>query len=148
MPVREEPELVSFDAEAAFAAGRDVAEQSLLSCIEYTEDDWHSLYVADQVQAMYENRDHMNAHFQKIFEENHVDIGERDLMERELSDMGDVRYFVTYMDMAVFGRVVTQTETQDIEGLWLSFAPGGTLFECLETVADHVSQLSDTERPY
>lgn len=148
MPIREEAELVTFDASTALEAGRDAAGDMLLTCIEYTDDDWHTLYVADQVFAMYNDREHMNAHFQTIFEEQHVDIGERDLMERELSDMGHVQYFVTYMDMAVFARVVTRTEHHDIEGLWISYAPGGPIFESLETVKDLISPTSDTERPY
>lgn len=148
MAIREETELVTFDATTALEAGRDVAGDMLLTCIEYTEDGWHSLYVADQVFAMYEDREHMMAHFQQIYEEQHVDVGERDLMEQELSDMGPVQYFVTYMDMAVFARVVTQTEHHDIEGVWITYAPGGPIFESLEAIKDHVSPTSDTDRPY
>ncbi|MFB6178703.1 MAG: hypothetical protein ABEI77_03135 [Halorientalis sp.] len=148
MPLSQKPELVSFDAESGLQAGQDVAGDTLLTCIEYTDDDWRAIYVADQVLAMYENHEHMAAHFQTIYEEHHIDASERDLLERELASMGSVRYFVTQMDMAVFARVVTRTATHDLEGLWLTYAPGAPLIESLDAVTEHVSGTIDPDPPY
>jgi hypothetical protein len=130
MAIREAPTLVDFDAQAALEAGLAVADDGLLTAVEYVGADLHPLYVADAIEAMYDDRAHMESHFDTIAQNRHVDAHEKDLFEQELTDLGRVEFFVTRMDFAAFGRLVAE----EGQGLWVSLDPDVPVVETMEAM--------------
>lgn len=146
MALSESPELVGFDAEAAVAAGRDVAGDSLLTAVEFTASEFHPLYVVDDILAMYENRAHMDAHFDEIQSYYRVDREERTLFERELATAGTVRYLVTRMSHAALVRLYEPVED---EGLWVTLASDAPVQDCADAMWEAaIDREPDSDSPY
>jgi hypothetical protein len=146
MGISEPAELVEFDAAAAVEAGQEVAGDQLLTCVEFTDEDWHSLYISDQVLAMYHDREHMDAHFDELHDYLHIDLGERELLESQLSEVGSVRYFVTRMSHVTMVRLLDQNKNQ---GLWTTLTNTAAIRESTEAMqaAGFDSDSSDSS-PY
>lgn len=130
MSLSDESKLVAFDAEAAVESARDVAGDSLLTAVEYTDDEWNALYVAESVRAMYDDAEHMAAHFDRIQDHKHVDSQERSLFESRLN-AGDVRYFVTQMEHAAMIRLAGDDGT----GLWVTVESDASAVEVAERMS-------------
>jgi hypothetical protein len=139
MGISEPSKVVEFDAEAALAAGREAVGEALLTCVEYEKEKANPMFIRDQVLAMYDGRDHMQAHFENIQEYFHVDLSEKELMQRELSPAGKVRYFVTEMEMASMVRIQSP---EKYAGIWVTLAPGAPVSE----VADEMYEAGFPER--
>lgn len=99
MPVRNESEIVSFDAAAAFDAIEAVAEGPIYSFVEFDVDDFNPIYVDEATVQFYEDVDHMLAHFEEIHSYANLDFMEMELFTEDLFPIAnDVRYLVVSMD--------------------------------------------------
>lgn len=131
MALSEDSTLVSFDAEAALAAGREATESGLLTCLEYTHQDFHTLYVDDQVAAQYDDVAHMERHFDAILSYSYIDFSERELFEQDLPAAGRVQYFMTRMRELYVVRLLL-----DAEGLFVTFAPDAPVSVAVDAMRD------------
>ena len=64
MPITNAAARSSYDA---LAAVRETVSGQLCSCVEYDPEGFRSLYVADAAIAMYEDKDQLAEHFQRIY---------------------------------------------------------------------------------
>lgn len=126
MSVSESPELVDFDAAGALEAGREVAGEELLTCIEYTHRDFHTIYVSDRIGELYDDREHMSDHFSEILAYCFIDFSERQLFEQKLQAAGRVQFFLTRMEHAFIIRIFT-----DAQGLFFTLTPDAPVQETL-----------------
>lgn len=118
MVVSESSTLVDFDADAALSAVREVDEEAVHLCVEYTPEEFHTLYADGVTMALYGNRDEMVDHFEEVHSYVHIDFTEKDLFSEIFRGAGEVRSFVTYMDHVVLVRFLIGQQ-----GLFVSTDP-------------------------
>lgn len=119
MPLTREAELVDFDAAAALDAARDAAGGGVRSFVEFTADDFRTLYVDDEILSMYRDEDHLQAHYDRVLSHLNMDFIERDAYEQTLlPNAGRVRSIVTQMDELTLLRVLYGDA-----GLYIALAP-------------------------
>ncbi|MFB6178702.1 MAG: hypothetical protein ABEI77_03130 [Halorientalis sp.] len=131
MALREPAELVDFDAETALAAGQEVAGSALLTCIEYTHQDFHPLYVADRYLDRFRDRDQMTAHFAEILAYCYIDFSDRELFEERIGAAGSVQSFLTRLDHVFVVRLLT-----DSQGLFVALTPEAPIQDTLDAMRD------------
>lgn len=129
MAVSETSTLVEFDGDAALSAAREVDEEAVHLCVEYTAEEFHTLYADDVTMALYGDREEMTDHFEEVHSYVHIDITEKDLFREIFRGAGEVRSFVTFMDHVVLVRFVT-----DQEGLFISADPDADVTAIVEAV--------------
>lgn len=118
-----EGEVTSFDADAVVDAARDAVGDKLLTCVEYTADDFDTLYVADEVEAMYPSEERRHEHFEHLHGYVHLDFTEVQLFQDELLPYaGDVHFLVTGFEALTAVRVLSGRE-----GLFLSVTPDASI---------------------
>lgn len=111
MPIRAESELVDFDADAALDAALEVAEGAIYSFVEFSMEDFRTLYAADETLAMYESREHMEEHFGQIHDYVHLDFTEIDLFTEDLlPEATEARYIATGFDVITLVRIYRGNE--------------------------------------
>ncbi|WP_135852884.1 hypothetical protein [Halorussus salinus] len=126
----EDSTLVEFDADAALAAARDEEGASVRLCVEYTPDEFHTLYADETTMALYAGSEsEMRDHFEEVHGYVHVDFTEQDLFGDLFRGAGEVRSFVTYMDHVTLVRVLVGQQ-----GLFLSLSPDSAVTPVVETV--------------
>lgn len=119
MVVSEPSTLVDFDADAALSAAREVSDGAIHLCVEYTPEEFHTLYADEITMALYGgDREEMTDHFEEVHSYVHVDFTERDLFGDVFRGAGEVRSFVTYMENVTLVRVLVGQE-----GLFLTTDP-------------------------
>ncbi|MFQ3318932.1 MAG: hypothetical protein ACI8UR_001993 [Natronomonas sp.] len=120
MPLTGEPELVDFDAETALERTRDVCGDSLQSFMEFTQDEYNIVHVADEVLEMYRDEEHLHDHYSRVLDHLHMDFMERDTYENTLlPNAGTVTSLVTHMDSLTLLRVFDGEA-----GLYIALDPG------------------------
>ncbi|UPW00590.1 hypothetical protein M0R88_00460 [Halorussus gelatinilyticus] len=130
MVVSEDSMLVGFDADAALAAARSVDGASVRLCVEYTPDEFHTLYADETTMALYAgDEDEMRDHFEEVHGYVHMDFTERDLFADLFRGAGEVRSFVTYMDHVTLVRVLVGQQ-----GLLLTADPDTDVTELVGAV--------------
>ncbi len=130
MVVSEDSALVEFDADAALAAARDEEDASVRLCVEYTSDEFHTLYADETTMALYAGSEgEMRDHFEEAHGYVHVDFTERDLFGDLFPGAGEVRSFVSYMNHVTLVRVLV-----DQQGLFLSLSPDSAVTPVVEAV--------------
>ncbi|UPV74693.1 hypothetical protein M0R89_01155 [Halorussus limi] len=134
MVVSEESVLVDFDADAALAAAREASDESVRLCVEYTPEEFHTLWADETTMATYAgDEDEMRDHFEEVHRYVHVDFTERDLFADILRDAGEIRAFVTYAENGTFVRTLLGQQ-----GLFLSLAPDTDVTAVVQAVESRV----------
>ncbi|WP_276301787.1 hypothetical protein [Halorussus lipolyticus] len=133
MVVSEDSKLVDFDADAALASAREEFEGEIRLCVEYTADEFHTLYADETTLALYGDREQMADHFEEVHSYVHVDFTERDLFEDVFVGAGGVRSFVAQMDHVTLVRVLSGQQ-----GLFFSTDPGAEVTALVEAVEDEL----------
>lgn len=132
MPVTGQSELVEFDADAALEAARDVAGGGVRSFVEFTADDFETLYVDDGILGMYRDEEHMHEHYGRILDHLNMDFLERDAYEQTLlPNAGRVRSIVTQMEELTLLRVLYGDE-----GLYIALDPDEPVVAVTDAVED------------
>ncbi|WP_336359715.1 hypothetical protein [Haladaptatus sp. ZSTT2] len=125
--------VVDFDAEAALEAAASVPDAEVLIGVEYNTEAFNILYVSETVDALYRDRDQMEAHFDTIHSYVHLDFTERELFKDLFVDPDGVRAFVTYMGNMIAIRVLSGDD-----GLFIGLAPGSVATEVVNRVEEAV----------
>jgi hypothetical protein len=133
MVVSEESRLVDFDAAAALAAARDVDEAAVRLCVEYTAEEFHTLYADETTMALYGDREEMRSHFEEVHSYVHIDFTEKDLFTEVFKGAGEVRSFVTYMDHVVLLRFIVGQQ-----GLFVSTDPHMDVTALVEAIEGEI----------
>ncbi|PSP55554.1 hypothetical protein BRC82_05085 [Halobacteriales archaeon QS_1_67_19] len=133
MAVSDGSTLVEFDADAAVSAARECDGGPVHLCVEYTPEEFHTLYADEVTTALYGDREAMADHFGEVHSYVHVDFTEKDLFSEIFRAAGEVRSFVTYMDHVVLVRFLV-----DQEGLFLTTDPGADVTALVEAVEAHL----------
>jgi hypothetical protein len=129
MVVSEDSTLVDFDADAALSAAREVDEEAVHLCVEYTPEEFHTLFADETTMALYGNREEMVDHFEEVHSYVHIDFTEKDLFSEIFRGAGEVRSFVTYMDHVVLLRFIVGQQ-----GVFLSTDPHVDVTALVEAV--------------
>jgi hypothetical protein len=133
MVVSEDSTLVDFDADAALSAAREVDQEGVRLCVEYTPEEFHTLYADEVTMALYGNREEMVDHFEEVHSYVHIDFTEKDLFTEVFKGAGEVRSFVTYMDHVVLLRFIVGQQ-----GIFLSTDPNVDVTELVKAVEGEV----------
>ncbi|MFC4448048.1 hypothetical protein [Halorussus aquaticus] len=135
MVVLEQSTLVDFDAEAALSAAREVSDDAVHLCVEYTPEEFHTLYADELTMSLYGgDRDEMDDHFEQVHSYVHVDFTERDLFGDVFRSAGEVRSFVTYMDYVTLVRVLVGQQ-----GLLFTTDPDADVTAVVDAVEDQLN---------
>ncbi|WP_115865656.1 hypothetical protein [Halorussus litoreus] len=132
MEISEDSTLVDFDADDALAAARRVGDGAVNLAIEYTPDEFHTLYADELTMSLYgDDPEEMRDHFEEVHSYVHVDFTERDLFSDLFRGAGGVRSFVTYMDHVVLVRVLVGQQ-----GLFATCDPEADVTAIVEAIED------------
>lgn len=134
MTISDPSSVVTFDADAALAAAREQAGDSVYLCVEYDAEDFNTLYAAEQTLSLYDGQREMLDHFEEVLSYVHVDFMEKDLFEDVFRAAGEVRAFVTYMDAVVLVRLLVGQE-----GLFFTVDPAADVTAFVTAVEDAVA---------
>jgi hypothetical protein len=129
MVVSEDSTLVDFDADAALASARESFEDEIRLCVEYTAEEFHTLYADETTLTLYGDREQMADHFEEVHSYVHVDFTERDLFRDLFVGAGGVRSFVAQMEHVTLIRVLDGEQ-----GLFLSVTPETDVTGIVEAV--------------
>jgi len=129
MVVFEDSTLVDFDADAALASVRESFEDEIRLCVEYTAEEFHTLYADETTLTLYGDREQMVDHFEEVHSYVHVDFTERDLFRDIFVGAGGVRSFVAQMEHVTLIRVLDGEQ-----GLFLSVVPETDVTGIVEAV--------------
>jgi hypothetical protein len=140
MPLTRDSELVAFDAEAALAAAQAAAgDGGVLSFVEFTADEFRTLFVADEVLSMYSDEDHLQEHYDQVLSHLNMDFLERDAYEQTLlPNAGRVRSIVTQMDEMTLLRVLYGDR-----GLYIALAPAAPIVAVTDAVEAEMAADND-----
>jgi hypothetical protein len=129
MVVSEDSALVDFDADAALSSAREQFEGEIHLCVEYTTEEFHTLYADETTLSLYGDREQMTDHFEEVHSYVHVDFTERNMFEDIFVGAGEVRSFVTQMEYVTLIRVLDGEQ-----GLFLTVDPGTDVTAVVEAV--------------
>jgi hypothetical protein len=130
MVVSEDSTLVDFEATAALAAAEEASGGSVRLCVEYTPEEFNTLYADETTMGLYAgDEDEMRDHFEEVHGYVHVDFTERDLFADIFRGAGEVRSFVTYMDYVVLIRILVGQQ-----GLFLTLDPDNDVTAVVEAI--------------
>jgi hypothetical protein len=140
MPLTRDSELVAFDAEAALAAAQAAAgDGGVLSFVEFTADEFRTLFVTDEVLSMYRDEDHLQEHYDQVLSHLNMDFLERDAYEQTLlPNAGRVRSIVTQMDEMTLLRVLYGDR-----GLYIALAPAAPIVAVTDAVEAEMAADND-----
>lgn len=133
MAVRNDPSVVSFDAERAAEAAHAVAGRDLSLVVEYDRTAFEVLFRAGAFAARFEDEEALRAQLARAHSYAHLDFTGGELFEDLSADAGEVRALATYLDDYVGVRALV-----DEEGLFLALAPDASVTAVLEAVEDAV----------
>ena len=129
MVVSTESSLVDFDADAALTAVREVDEDAVHLCVEYTPEEFRTMYADEVTLALYGDGEEMESHFEEVHSFVHIDFSEKDMFGELFRGAGEVRSFVTFMDHVALVRVLV-----DHQGLFLTVDPDADVTPLVEAV--------------
>lgn len=135
MPVTNGSTLSRFDADAALTAVRRTIAGRLYTFCEYDTTTFRPLYVDERTIDMYDDREAMVDHFERIHANVHMDFMEINLFKNTLFPPAErVEYIVTAMDFLKIVRIYV-----DDQGLFIALGPD----EAVEPVVDAVKETID-----
>ena len=130
MPFSNGSTLATFDADAALAATRRCVQRTLCTFCEYDTEDFRPLYVDDRAIAMYDDREQMIDHFDRIHANVHMDFMQMNLFKNTLFPHAErVEYIVTAMDFLKVCRVYVGDQ-----GLFLALDPDEPVRPIVEAI--------------
>ncbi|SEP87933.1 hypothetical protein [Natrinema salaciae] len=119
MPASNRSELAAFDADHVRRVVQKTASGPLYTFCEYDTESFRSLYVDDRTVSMYESRDAMLEHFERIHTNVHMDFMQRTLFRNTLfPDAERVEYITMAMDYLKILRVYVGDD-----GLFIAIDP-------------------------
>ncbi len=132
MPFTNDSAVVDLDVSAVRDAVLETVDGELLSLVEFDVREFNPVYVADATMAMYEDADHMRAHFERIHDYVHLDFTEQDLFTTELLPTEDrVHSITTRMDSITVVRFY-----HGDEGLFLALEAGEPVEPVVAAIED------------
>lgn len=135
MVIRNDSEVVPFDADAALEDVQELVGPELHSFVEYDVDDLRVLYLSDVALGMYEDEAHAFAHFERIHSHVHLDFTEIDLFTEGLFPIAEgVEYMTTALDFLKLVRIY-----QDHTGIFISLSPDVDEVPVVEAIRDHMT---------
>ena len=130
MPFIQETELVDFDARAALEAARDAGGDGVRSFVEFTADEFRTLYVDDGILSMYRDEEHLREHYERVLDHLNMDFLEREAYEQTLlPNAGRVRSIVTQMEDLTLLRVL-----HGDHGLYIALDPEVSIVDVTDSV--------------
>lgn len=130
MPLENDPAIVDFDAAAALAAVRETVDGTLYSFVEYDDDGFNHLYVADETLAFYPDEAEMFDHFERIHGYVHVDFMEMELFTDTIVPIADsVEHIVTATDALTILRIYVGDQ-----GLFVALDPDEPVSPVLDAI--------------
>lgn len=134
MPVTNGSTLSTFDADGALTAVRRTISGPLYSFCEYDTTSFRPLYVDDRTLGMYEDREEMVDHFERIHANVHMDFMEINLFKNTLFPAAEhVEYIVTAMDFLKIVRVYV-----DDQGLFIALSADEPVEPVVEAIKEAV----------
>jgi hypothetical protein len=131
MPVRNDADVVSFDADRVLEGIRDAVGEDLRACVEFDTEAYNPLYVDDATLALYGDEEAMHEQFEEVHSYVHLDFTEANLFTTLFPAVEEVRYIVTGMDAFTMLRVYV-----DREGLFVSVDPDASVDAVLDAVSE------------
>ncbi|NUB92900.1 hypothetical protein HTZ84_02485 [Haloterrigena sp. SYSU A558-1] len=132
MPATNRSQLCSFDADRVRQVVRNTVSGPLYAFCEYDTESFRPLYIADETIAMYESKDAMLEHFERIHTNVHMDFMQIELFRNTLfPDADRVEYIATAMDFLKILRVYVGDD-----GLFISVEPD----EPVEPIVDAIKE--------
>lgn len=119
MPATNRSELAAFDADHVRRVVQETISGPLYSFCEYDTESFRPLYIHDRTVSMYESREAMLEHFERIHTNVHMDFMQSELFRNTLfPDAERVEYITTAMDYLKILRVYV-----DDDGLFIAIEP-------------------------
>lgn len=119
MPATNRSKLAAFDADRVREVVQETVSGPLYSFCEYDTESFRPLYVDDRTVSMYDSRDAMREHFERIHTNVHMDFMESKLFRNTLfPDAERVEYITTAMDYLKILRVYVGDD-----GLFIAIDP-------------------------
>ena len=135
MEVSENSTLVDFDADAALDAAREAVDEGVHLCVEYTTEEFETLYADETTLALYAgDPEAMDDHFEEVHSYVHVDFTEQDLFSDLFRGAGEVRSLVTFMDHVALVRILV-----DQQGMFLTTDPDADVTAVVEAIEAEVA---------
>lgn len=132
MPVTNRSTLVDVDGDAALEAARRTVEGTLYSFCEYDAESFRPLYVDERTIAMYDDREAMIDHFDRIHANVHMDFMQVELFRNTLFPVAErVEYITTKMDFLKIVRFYVGDQ-----GLFLAVEPDEPVEPLAEAIED------------
>jgi hypothetical protein len=130
MPFTQEAELADIDAGAALEAAREAGGNGVRSFVEFTAEDFRTLYVDDRILSMYRDESHLNEHYEQVLDHLNMDFLKREAYEKTLlPNAGRVRSIVTQMEELTLLRVLYEDS-----GFYIALAPDAPIADVTAAV--------------
>lgn len=142
MPATNRSTLSSFDADAVRRAVMESVSGTLYSFCEYDTESFRPLYVDDRTLAMYESKEAMVEHFDRIHNHVHMDFMQMNLFRNTLFPAAErVEYITTAMDFLKIVRFYVGDE-----GLFIAIDPDEPVEPLVDTIEETIGRLPDQGR--
>ncbi|MFC6764851.1 hypothetical protein [Natrinema soli] len=123
-------ELTAFDADRVRQVVQETVSGPLYAFCEYDTESFRPLYLSDETVSMYESRDAMLEHFEKIHTNVHMDFMQSKLFRNTLfPDAERVEYITTSMDFLKILRVYIGDD-----GLFISVDPAEPVVPIVDAI--------------
>ena len=134
MPATNRSQLCSFDADRVRQVVQNTVSGPLYAFCEYDTETFRPLYIDDRTISMYESKDAMLEHFERIHTNVHMDFMQIELFRNTLfPDAERVEYIATAMDFLKILRVYV-----DDDGLFIATAPDEPIEPIVDAIKDAV----------
>lgn len=131
--IRNEGELISLDASAAFEAVRDVAGEDLRAFVEYDSEAFNPVFIAERVVDELGGADGVEEFADQLHFNYKLDFTEREMYADLYGPLGGVDAFAVYLDDQTIVRYVT-----DEEGIYVSLDGGSDTDRVVDALAETV----------
>lgn len=134
MPATNRSRLSSFDADGVRQAVQNTVTGPLYAFCEYDTESFRPLYIDDRTIGMYDSKDAMLEHFDRIHTNVHMDFMQIELFRNTLFPNADrVEYIATAMDFLKILRVYVGDD-----GLFIATDPDEPIEPIVDAIKDTV----------
>ncbi|QSW99515.1 hypothetical protein [Haloterrigena alkaliphila] len=134
MPATNRSQLCSFDADRVRQVVKNTVSGPLYAFCEYDTETFRPLYIDDRTISMYESKDAMLEHFERIHTNVHMDFMQIELFRNTLfPDAERVEYIATAMDFLKILRVYVGDD-----GLFIATDPDEPVEPIVDAIKDTV----------
>ncbi len=132
MPAINESELAAFDADRVRRTVQETVTGPLYAFAEYDTESFRPLFLDDRTVSMYDGREEMLDHFDKIHTNVHMDFMQIQLFRNTLFPAADrVEYITTAMDYLKILRVYVGDD-----GLFIGLEPDEPVVPIVDAIRD------------